>query len=98
VGVPEQLTRHLVCSFADVRDNQLDEASTDLQTLLGRPPASLREGLTELFVAPVRREVQSAANRSGRGGSASSISSSKRSWRTRECSGVICSSIARLAR
>jgi len=50
VGVPEQLARHLVSSFADVRDNQLEETSTDLQTLLGRAPASLKEGLTELFI------------------------------------------------
>jgi NAD(P)H dehydrogenase (quinone) len=55
-GVPEQLARHLVQSFADVRDNQLDETSTDLQALLGRPPASLRDGLAGLFtgrLAPV---------------------------------------------
>lgn len=49
VGVPEELARHLTGSFADVRDNQLDETSTDLQTLLGRPPTSLEDGLAELF-------------------------------------------------
>lgn len=49
VGVPEQLARHLVQSLHDVRDNQLDETSTDLETLLGHEPASLREGLAELF-------------------------------------------------
>lgn len=49
VGVPEQLARHLTESFADIRDNQLNETSTDLQTLLGRPPASLKDGLAELF-------------------------------------------------
>jgi len=48
-GVPEQLARHLVGFFADVRDNQLSETSTDLQTLLGRAPASLKDGLAELF-------------------------------------------------
>jgi NAD(P)H dehydrogenase (quinone) len=48
-GVPEQMARHLVGFFADVRDNQLDETSTDLQALLGRPPASLKDGLAELF-------------------------------------------------
>jgi NAD(P)H dehydrogenase (quinone) len=49
VGVTEQLARQLIESFADVRDNQLDETSTDLQALLGRPPASLKDGLAELF-------------------------------------------------
>jgi NAD(P)H dehydrogenase (quinone) len=48
-GVPEQMARHLVGFFADVRDNQLDETSTDLQALLGRAPASLKDGLAELF-------------------------------------------------
>jgi NAD(P)H dehydrogenase (quinone) len=52
VGVPEQLARHLTSSFADVRDGQLSETSTDLQTLLGHPPASLKEGLAELFPRP----------------------------------------------
>jgi NAD(P)H dehydrogenase (quinone) len=51
-GVPEQMARHLVGFFADVRDNQLDETSTDLQTLLGRAPASLKDGLAELFTPP----------------------------------------------
>jgi len=52
VGVPEQLARHLTDSFADIRDGQLNETSTDLQTLLGHAPASLKEGLTELFTPP----------------------------------------------
>ncbi len=51
-GVPEQLARHLVGFFADVRDHLLDETSTDLQALLGRAPASLKDGLAELFTRP----------------------------------------------
>jgi NAD(P)H dehydrogenase (quinone) len=51
-GLPEQMARHLVGFFADVRDNQLDETSTDLQTLLGRAPTSLKDGLAELFTSP----------------------------------------------
>jgi NAD(P)H dehydrogenase (quinone) len=50
-GIPEQLARHLVGFFADVRDNQLDETGTDLQALLGRAPASLKDGLAELYTA-----------------------------------------------
>ncbi len=53
-GVPEPLARYLVGFFADVRASQLDETSTDLQTLLGRAPASLRDGLAELFTPPSR--------------------------------------------
>ncbi len=48
-GMPEPMARYLVGFFADVRDHQLDETSTDLAELLGRPAASLTEGLTELF-------------------------------------------------
>jgi NAD(P)H dehydrogenase (quinone) len=48
-GIAEPMARHLVGFFADVRENQLDEAGDDLRTLLGRPPASLKEGLAELF-------------------------------------------------
>jgi NAD(P)H dehydrogenase (quinone) len=48
-GVPEQLAQYLVGFFADVRGNLLDETSADLQALLGRAPASLKDGLAELF-------------------------------------------------
>lgn len=47
------MARHLVGFFADVHDNQLDETSTDLQALLGRAPASLKDGLAELYAPPV---------------------------------------------
>ena len=39
VAVPERLARRLVYSLHDVRENQLDETGTDLETLLGRTPA-----------------------------------------------------------
>jgi NAD(P)H dehydrogenase (quinone) len=48
-GMPEQMALHLVGFFTDVRDNQLDETSTDLGALLGRAPVSLKDGLAELF-------------------------------------------------
>lgn len=52
VGVPERMARHLLDSLRDVRDNQLDQTSTDLERLLGHAPASLRDGLAELFGGP----------------------------------------------
>jgi NAD(P)H dehydrogenase (quinone) len=52
LGVPEQMASHLVESLHDVRDNQLDETSTDLQALLGDEPASLQDALAELFPRP----------------------------------------------
>jgi NAD(P)H dehydrogenase (quinone) len=55
-AMPEPMARHLVGFFADVRADQLSETSTDLQTLLGRPQASLKAGLAELF-AQVEFEV-----------------------------------------
>jgi NAD(P)H dehydrogenase (quinone) len=49
-GVPEPLARRFLGFYFDIRDDQLDQTSTDLQTLLGREPATLQEGLRELFV------------------------------------------------
>jgi NAD(P)H dehydrogenase (quinone) len=48
-GVPEPTARYLAGFYADVRDHQLDQTSTDLQALLGRPPAALNDALAELF-------------------------------------------------
>ena len=48
-SVPEHLARRFLGFFLDIRDNQLDETSTDLGALLGREPATLPEGLRELF-------------------------------------------------
>jgi NAD(P)H dehydrogenase (quinone) len=59
VGVVEPLARHLVDSLHDVRDNQLDQTSTDLQTLLGHAPASLTDGLAELFAPAAQNGARS---------------------------------------
>lgn len=48
-GVPEDLARRFLGFYSDIRDDQLDETSNDLQALLGREPATLQEGLRELF-------------------------------------------------
>jgi len=48
-GVPEHLARRFLGFYADIRDNQLDETSPDLETLLGRKPATLPAGLREVF-------------------------------------------------
>jgi NAD(P)H dehydrogenase (quinone) len=48
-GMPEHLARRFLGFYSDIRDGQLDETSTDLQALLGREPATLQEGLRELF-------------------------------------------------
>lgn len=51
-GIPEQLARRFLGFYFDIRDDQLDETSTDLQALLGREPATLQQGLRELFEVP----------------------------------------------
>ncbi len=48
-GVPEHFARRHVGFYSDIRGDQLDETSSDLEVLLGRPPASLQEGLREVF-------------------------------------------------
>jgi len=48
-GLPEHLVRRFLGFYNDIRDNQLDETSSDLATLLGREPATLAEGLREVF-------------------------------------------------
>lgn len=48
-GVPEHLARRYLGFSSDIRTNQLDETSSDLQPLLGREPASLSQGLREVF-------------------------------------------------
>lgn len=50
-GVPEHLARRFLGFFSDIRDDQLAETSTDFETLLGRRPATLQEGLRELFTS-----------------------------------------------
>lgn len=48
-GMPEPLARRILGFYSDIRDNQLDETSSDLASLLGREPATLVQGLRELF-------------------------------------------------
>ena len=48
-GLPEPVARRSVGFYSDVRDHQLDETSADLQAFLGRRPAPLTEGVSELF-------------------------------------------------
>jgi NAD(P)H dehydrogenase (quinone) len=48
-GLPERVAKFSLGFYCDIRDNQLDETSTDLQRLLGHEPATLADGLRELF-------------------------------------------------
>ncbi|MFY0578938.1 SDR family oxidoreductase [Cystobacter fuscus] len=48
-GLPEHLARRFLGFFSDIRSHQLDETSSDLETLLGRTPTRLPEGLREVF-------------------------------------------------
>ncbi len=47
--MPEQVAQRVLRFYYNIRDNHLDETSTDLETLLERKPAPLTEGLCELF-------------------------------------------------
>jgi NAD(P)H dehydrogenase (quinone) len=48
-GLPEHLARRFLGFYSDIRDNQLDQTSSDLEALLGREPATLPAGLREVF-------------------------------------------------
>jgi NAD(P)H dehydrogenase (quinone) len=48
-GVPEVVAGRVVGFMTDIKNGQEDEVSPDLERLLGRQPASLREGLKTLF-------------------------------------------------
>lgn len=48
-GLPEHLARRFLGFYSDIRDNQLDQTSSDLTALLDREPATLPEGLREVF-------------------------------------------------
>jgi NAD(P)H dehydrogenase (quinone) len=54
VGLPEMMIQRVYGFYCDIRDGQLDEVSPELETLLGRKPASLKDGLSTLFSAPTR--------------------------------------------
>ena len=48
-GLPEPLVQRHYGFYCDIRDGQLDEVTPELETLLGRRPASLEHGLKVLF-------------------------------------------------
>lgn len=48
-GVPETMVQRVVGFLTDIKNGQEEEVSPDLENLLGRKPASLREGLKALF-------------------------------------------------
>jgi NAD(P)H dehydrogenase (quinone) len=48
-GVPDQIAQRVVGFMTDIKNGQEDEISPDLEQLLGRKPATLREGLKGLF-------------------------------------------------
>ena len=51
-GVPEPVIQKIVGFLTDIKNGQEDEISPDLSTLLGRKPASLKEGLKIVFNLP----------------------------------------------
>ncbi len=51
-GVPAGAGQRVLGFIADIRDGQLDETSNDLGALLGRAPATLADGVRELFALP----------------------------------------------
>lgn len=48
-GTPEAMVQKVVGFLTDIKNGQEEEVSPDLQNLLGRKPASLKEGLKVLF-------------------------------------------------
>ena len=48
-GVPETMIERVTGFLTDIKNGQEDEVSPELENLLGRKPASLREGLKVLF-------------------------------------------------
>ena len=48
-GLPEQMIRLSTGFYADIRDGQFAEVTSELEQLLGRRPSSLQEGLKTVF-------------------------------------------------
>ncbi len=48
-GIPETMVQKVVGFLTDIKNGQEEEISSDLENLLGRKPASLKEGLKVLF-------------------------------------------------
>ncbi|GAB4037439.1 SDR family oxidoreductase [Spirosoma jeollabukense] len=48
-GLPDLIAQRVIGFLTDIKNGQEDEVSNDLENLLGRKPASLREGLKALY-------------------------------------------------
>lgn len=48
-GVPDIIVRRVIGFLTDIKNGQEDEVNPDLENLLGRKPASLKEGLNALY-------------------------------------------------
>ena len=48
-GLPEIIAQRVIGFLTDIKNGQEDEVSRDLENLLGRKPASLKEGLKALY-------------------------------------------------
>ena len=48
-GLPDVMIQRITGFITDIKNGQEDQTSPDLETLLGRKPASLQEGLKELY-------------------------------------------------
>ncbi|WP_229374767.1 hypothetical protein [Fibrella rubiginis] len=48
-GLPDVMVQRITGFITDISNGQEDQVSSDLGTLLGRKPASLKEGLKELY-------------------------------------------------
>lgn len=48
-GTPETVVHKIVGFLTDIKNGQEEEVSPDLENLLGRKPASLKEGVKVLF-------------------------------------------------
>ena len=48
-GLPEFVIQRIFAFITDIKNGQEEEVSTDLEDVLGRKPASLKEGLRALY-------------------------------------------------
>jgi NAD(P)H dehydrogenase (quinone) len=48
-GMPDMIVQRIIGFLTDIKNGQEDEVSSDLENLLGRKPASLKEGLKALY-------------------------------------------------
>lgn len=57
-GLPQAAVKKIIDFNTDIRNGQESEITNDLETKLGRKPASLREGLKELFDSVLKTFVR----------------------------------------